>query len=92
MPPNIRSEPYGVNAATPARLLRFRFSAQVRAALLALAWWELPLSWIRENNAHFLQNMTADDGEALRIIAELAESKRRHLEAGATHPHKDDHV
>lgn len=96
VPPNFRSEPYGIYAGTPARLVRFRFSAQVRAALLALAWWELPLTWIRENNAHFLQDLTTDDGEALRIIAELAESKRRHLEAGAGnsagHQHKDNHA
>jgi hypothetical protein len=76
LPPNFRSEPYGIYVGSPARLVRFRFSEKVRAALLALAWWEMPLSWIRDNNALFLQDMTADEGLALDIIARLAASRR----------------
>ena len=75
LPPNFRSEPYGIYAGSPARLVRFRFSEKVRAALLALAWWEMPLSWIRDNNALFLQDMTADEGFALDVIASLTEKR-----------------
>ncbi|MBQ5940986.1 acetyltransferase [Massilia sp. AB1] len=78
LPPNFRSEPYGIYAGSPARLIRFRFPEAVRAALLDLAWWEMPMSWIRDNNDMFLQDMTADEGRALEIIARLKESRRQH--------------
>ncbi|MET0950530.1 MAG: hypothetical protein ABWY17_18810 [Pseudomonas sp.] len=80
LPPDFRSEPYGIYAGSPARLIRFRFSEKVRAALNELAWWEMPLSWIRDNNALFLQDLTSDEERALQSIALLAES-RKELEA-----------
>ncbi|MFL6675645.1 MAG: acetyltransferase [Massilia sp.] len=80
LPPNFRSEPYGIYAGSPARLIRFRFPEKVCAALNELAWWEMPLSWIRDNNALFLQDMTSDESRALDIIARLAAS-RKELEA-----------
>lgn len=79
LPPNFRSEPYGIYGGAPARLIRYRFCDSVRSALLNLAWWDLPLSWIRENNALFLRDLTTDTDAALDIIAQLEESKRRHL-------------
>ncbi|RZA36132.1 MAG: acetyltransferase [Lysobacteraceae bacterium] len=75
LPPNFRSEPYGIYAGSPAKLIRFRFSEAVRAALLDLAWWDMPLSWIRDNNAMFLQDMTADETDALATIAALKASR-----------------
>ena len=78
LPPNFRSEPYGIYAGSPARLIRFRFPESVRAALLDLAWWEMPLTWIRDNNDMFLQDMTADEGRALDVIARLKESRRQY--------------
>jgi acetyltransferase-like isoleucine patch superfamily enzyme len=85
LPPNFRSEPYGIYVGSPARLVRFRFSEKVCAALTALAWWEMPMSWIRDNNAMFLQDMTSDEALALDIIARLAES-RKEFEAAAQQP------
>ena len=76
LPPNFRSEPYGVYAGSPAKLIRYRFSEKVRAALIELAWWEMPLSWIRDNNAMFLQDMTEDDEAALDIFAKLLASRK----------------
>lgn len=78
LPPNFRSEPYGIYVGSPARLVRFRFSEKVRAALLELAWWDMPLSWIRDNNAMFLQDMTSDEGQALETIAALAASRQEY--------------
>lgn len=75
LPPNFRSEPYGVYAGSPAKLLRFRFSEAVRAALLDLAWWDMPLTWIRDNNAMFLQDMTMEEDQALATIASLKASR-----------------
>lgn len=77
LPPNFRSEPYGIYAGSPARLIRYRFSERVRAALLELAWWDMPLSWIRDNNEMFLQDMTSDEDRALEIIATLQASRRQ---------------
>jgi virginiamycin A acetyltransferase len=76
LPPNFRSEPYGIYVGSPARLVRFRFTEKVRAALLELAWWDMPLSWIRDNNAMFLQDLTSDEGKALETIATLLASRR----------------
>ncbi len=75
LPPNFRSEPYGIYAGSPARLIRFRFSEKVREALLSLAWWELPLTWVRDNNDFFLQDMTTDEERALAIIGVLEKSR-----------------
>lgn len=75
LPPNFRSEPYGIYAGSPAKLLRFRFPEAVRAALVELAWWEMPLTWIRDNNAMFLQDMIEDEDQALATIAALMASR-----------------
>ena len=82
LPPNFRSEPYGIYAGSPAKLIRYRFSEAVRAALLDLAWWQMPLTWIRDNNDLFLVDMTVDEGYALAVIAQL---KARRMEYEAQH-------
>ena len=74
--PNFRSEPYGIYAGTPAKLIRFRFSEKVREALVNLAWWEMPLTWIRDNNEAFLQDLTVDEPRALDTLTKLLESKK----------------
>lgn len=71
VPPNFRSEPYGIYAGAPARLVRFRFPEKVRAALLELAWWDMPLDWIRRHNDAFMADLTGDEGAALELLAEL---------------------
>jgi acetyltransferase-like isoleucine patch superfamily enzyme len=73
--PNFRSEPYGVYAGAPARLLSFRFSEDIREKLLELAWWDMPLSWIKDNNDFFLMDLTADEGKSLEALAQLKERK-----------------
>lgn len=78
LPPNFRSEPYGIYGGSPARLIRYRFTEKVRAALLDLAWWDMPLSWIRDNNALFVKDMTLDEDAALEIIAMLKTSRQEY--------------
>jgi virginiamycin A acetyltransferase len=75
LPPNFRSEPYGIYAGSPARLIRFRFSEKVREALLDLAWWQMPLEWIRDNNKGFMTDLTADEGLSIELLAELKRRK-----------------
>jgi hypothetical protein len=36
----------------------------------------MPLSWIRDNNVSFLQDMASDETRALDIIAKLAASRK----------------
>lgn len=81
LPPNFRSEPYGIYAGSPARLIRFRFSEKVREALLDIAWWEMPLTWIRDNNDFFLADLTDDEGRVLELLAELKRRKEHALSA-----------
>jgi virginiamycin A acetyltransferase len=71
LPPNFRSEPFGIYAGNPARLIRFRFSEKVREALLDLAWWKMPLTWIRDNNDTFLADLTDDEGRSVELLSEL---------------------
>lgn len=71
-----RTEPYGIYVGSPARLVRFRFPESVREALLDLAWWELPLGWMRENNDLFMTDLAEDEARALEILAALAEAKQ----------------
>ena len=73
--PNFRSEPYGVYGGTPARLLSFRFTDRIREKLLDLAWWDMPLGWIKENNRFFLIDLTTDEAKSLDALAELKERK-----------------
>lgn len=80
LPPNFRSEPYGIYAGSPARLIRHRFTEKVRAALLELAWWEMPLEWVRNNNAMFMEDLCADEAKALLVI-DILKSSRQQWEA-----------
>jgi acetyltransferase-like isoleucine patch superfamily enzyme len=81
VPPNFRSEPYGIYVGSPARLVRFRFPEKIRERLLELAWWDMPLDWIKANNGAFLEDLTKDEGRALELLAELQISKNNALEA-----------
>ncbi|WP_217590171.1 acetyltransferase [Burkholderia sp. GbtcB21] len=77
VPPNFRSEAYGIYAGSPARLVRFRFTEKVRERLLQLAWWDMPLEWVKQHNDAFLVDLTADEGRALDTLAALQEAKDR---------------
>ena len=85
IPPNFRTEAYGIYAGSPARLIRFRFTEKVRERLLQLAWWDMPLDWIKQNNDAFLVDLTADEGRALDTLAALKEAKDRAVSASG-HP------
>ncbi len=71
LPQNFVSEPYGIYAGAPARLKKFRFSESIRERLLELAWWDMPLAWIKENNASFLFDLNQDEGRSMEMLAEL---------------------
>ena len=75
VPPNFKSEPYGIYVGSPARLVRFRFPEKVREKLLELAWWDMPLEWVKTHNDAFLADLTADEAHALDILSELARAK-----------------
>lgn len=80
IPPNFKTEAYGIYAGSPARLVRFRFPEKVREALQELAWWELPLAWVKEHNQAFLLRIAEmDEGEVLEALQELQMSKNRML-------------
>lgn len=75
VPPNFKSEPYGIYVGSPARLVRFRFSGRIREKLLELAWWDMPMSWLQKNNDRFLVDLTADEGRSTEILTELLRAK-----------------
>jgi virginiamycin A acetyltransferase len=75
--PKTRLEPYGIYAGHPARLLRFRFSPKIIEQLLSIRWWEMPLTWIRENAANFKIDLNADEPQALEFLSEMQERAAR---------------
>lgn len=75
VPPNFKSEPYGIYVGSPARLVRFRFSERIREKLLELAWWDMPMSWMQKHNERFLVDLTADEGRSVEILTELLRAK-----------------
>ncbi len=82
LPPNFRSEPYGIYAGSPAKLIRFRFSEKIREALVDLAWWDTPNlhAWLLETNQKFLIDLTADEGRSLAMLAELKNKQKKWIE------------
>ena len=46
-------EPYCVVGGVPAKLLKYRFSSDIIAALLKSEWWNRPNSWLKENYESF---------------------------------------
>lgn len=81
LPLHFRSEPFGIYIGSPAKLKRFRFSEKVRELLLDIAWWDMPFSWIKENNQYFLHDLTMDDIKAIDILQELKEKKEQWMTA-----------
>lgn len=83
VPPNFKSEPYGVYVGSPARLVRFRFSEKIRELLLQLEWWDMPLSWLRVENDKFLLNLSRmAESAAIDVLLGLIESKNKYLKKG----------
>jgi len=41
-------EPYAIVAGNPAHIVRFRFDEETRLALLKAAWWDWPMTEVRE--------------------------------------------
>jgi predicted O-linked N-acetylglucosamine transferase (SPINDLY family)/acetyltransferase-like isoleucine patch superfamily enzyme len=75
VPPHFRGEPYGIYEGSPARLTGFRFSERVREKLLQLAWWDMPLDWLKQHRDAFLIDLAADEERALDVLAELQQAK-----------------
>lgn len=72
VPPNFQSEAYGIYVGSPARLVRFRFSEKIREKLQQLAWWEMPLDWIKQNNQAFLVKLSSlEESHALELLQSL---------------------
>lgn len=80
VPPNFKSEAYGVYVGSPARLVKFRFSEKIRELLLKIEWWEMPLEWLREVNDKFLLNLAKiPENAAIEILQELLKNKEKYL-------------
>jgi hypothetical protein len=43
--------------------------------LLELAWWHMPLDWVRDHNESFLKDLTADEGRSIELLADLKRRK-----------------
>lgn len=80
VPPNFQSEAYGIYVGSPARLVRFRFSEKIREKLQQLAWWEMPLDWIKQNNQAFLVKLSSlEESHALELLQSLIALKAQAL-------------
>jgi carbonic anhydrase/acetyltransferase-like protein (isoleucine patch superfamily) len=54
-------EPYAIVAGIPARLVKERFSEEIRRFLLKLKWWEWKDDVLRQNREFFGCNLNALD-------------------------------
>lgn len=80
IPPNFKSEPYGIYVGAPARLVRFRFSEKIRQLLLEIQWWDMPIDWLRQVNDKFLLNLVKmEEPKAVEILQELHIQKKNYL-------------
>lgn len=50
--------PYAIVAGVPAKIIRYRFSEENIDKLTAIAWWNKPQTWIKQN-AKYFNNATA---------------------------------
>lgn len=49
--------PYAIVGGVPATLIRMRFDRNIVSKLIAIKWWDRPISWIESNSSHF-QNIS----------------------------------
>lgn len=47
--------PYAIVGGIPARLIRYRFEAELRSALLSSQWWEAPEAWFKTHIEFFME-------------------------------------
>ena len=73
---DFRSEPYGIYAGNPARLVGFRFSPAMCEALAAFAWWERSMEWVRTNNEMFLIDLQGDEKNTLDRLREIEKNQK----------------
>lgn len=67
------TEPYGIYAGVPARLVRHRFDPPTIAALLEAAWWDWPIEVIRRAIPTLQQPLRPESLDRLRAIGSGAE-------------------
>lgn len=73
-------QPYEIVGGNPAQHVRFRFPEEIRALLLELRWWELPLEQIRLLRDDLC---APPDGDALRsLIARVRGAARERSKEG----------
>ncbi len=68
-------EDYGVYIGMPAKLLRFRFSDSTIGLLNELAWYSMPIEFIRQYASFFSIDLNADEGRASEMLTELIHLK-----------------
>jgi len=64
--------PYAIVAGNPAKIIRYRFSEEVIKDLLEIAWWNRPISKIKENQ-HLLESDNLE--EFIKLHKKAAKSE-----------------
>jgi len=57
--------PYDVVGGNPAKVIKSRFSGEIKALLLQLAWWGLPVEVIRDINKRLSEAPSVEGVKAL---------------------------
>lgn len=68
-------EPYSIVGGNPAKFISYRFTSKIRALLLELKWWELPLEFIQSIAAEL---SGVPDVEKLKALVKRAKAHPRH--------------
>lgn len=72
-------EDYGIYAGTPAKLLRFRFPEKIIALLNQLAWYDMPIDFIKQHADFFKVDLNHDVGRSSELLQELIRQKGHYV-------------
>lgn len=72
-------EDYGIYVGMPAKLVRFRFPENIIALLNTLAWYDMPIAFIRQNADFFKVDLNLDVGKSVDLLQALIEKKQNYV-------------
>lgn len=72
-------EDYGIYVGMPARLVRFRFPENLIALLNTLAWYDMPLDFIKQNADFFKVDLNKDIAKSTELLQELILKKEHYV-------------
>ena len=61
----------------------------IRDLLLSIAWWTMPLEWIKNNNDYFMFDLNQSEDKAIELLSELKSNQKEYLSLTAVSSDKE---